>query len=118
MEKQTNFQVSVNPLGEKMFREVFKREVFDKEHPPPLTGVREFTVNHLFANVWSRSADDFGPNPKITLRERRLISIALLAAQGFSDQLKEHVTGAFHAEIDERELLDHWHGQAFELLPT
>ena len=97
---------NVDPLGQKMYEEVLRKDLFDKDHPPPLTGVREFTVNHLFANVWSRSRETAGEHLPLSLRERRLVTIALLAAQGRSDQLKEHVTGACRAGIAKETLIE------------
>ena len=98
--------VTINPLGQKMYEEVLGKPVFADNQMPPLIGVREFTVNHLFANVWSRSLNVSGENPGITLRERRLITMALLAAQGRSDQLKDHVRGASRAGIAKEVLLE------------
>ena len=95
----------VDTSGERMYVEVLRKPVFDKDHAPPLEGVREFTINHLFANVWSRSNNDV-IGQTINLRERRLITIALLAAQGRSDQLTEHVSGARKAGLAEAELLE------------
>ncbi|HXV64380.1 MAG TPA: carboxymuconolactone decarboxylase family protein [Vicinamibacteria bacterium] len=76
-------EVPKDPKGVEMFEKVLGRpEPKDK----PLEGVRELAVNHLFAKIWSR--------PGLRLRDRRLITIALLAAQGRADQLREHVRGA------------------------
>lgn len=97
---------NADPLGQKMYEEVLGKDLFDEDHPPPLLGVREFTVNHLFANVWSRSSESIVENPPLTLRERRLVTIALLAAQGRSDQLKEHISGARRVGIAKESLLD------------
>jgi len=88
----------IDPVGEEMYEAVLGKPLFDEEHPPPLSGVRELTVNHLFAKVWSRSRVKSG-EPPLTLHERRLVTIALLAAQGRTDQLKEHVTGAHKAGV-------------------
>ena len=52
----------------------------------PLTGIREPSINHLFAKVWTREG--------LSIRDRRLITIALLAAQGRRDQLRSHLRGA------------------------
>ena len=79
--------------------------MFNEKHPPPLRGVREFTVNHLFANVWSRSKDG-AAGQTISVRERRLITIALLAAQGRGDQLADHVCGARASKLTEAELIE------------
>ena len=98
--------VTINPLGQQMYEEVLRKPITADKDVPALAGVREFTVNHLFANVWSRSLNVSEENPGITLRERRLITIALLAAQGRSDQLKDHVRGASRAGIAKEVLLE------------
>lgn len=99
-------EAMINPLGQKMYEEVLGKPVFADKDGPAFTGVREFTINHLFANVWSRSLNVSEENPGITLRERRLVTIALLAAQGRSDQLKDHVRGASRAGIAKEVLLE------------
>jgi 4-carboxymuconolactone decarboxylase len=86
-----------DPAGVAMYERIFGRpEPKDK----PLSGVREFSVNHLFANVWSRGG--------LSLRDRRLITIALLAAQGRPDQLKAHLRGARLGEepLSEAEIME------------
>ncbi|MGH7555975.1 MAG: carboxymuconolactone decarboxylase family protein [Longimicrobiales bacterium] len=60
--------------------------VLGRPHGKPLTGIRELTINHLFAHVWNR--------PGLSMRDRSLITIALLAAAGRPDQLRSHVRGA------------------------
>lgn len=95
-----------DPVGQEMYEEVLRKDLFDEDHPPPLAGVREFTVNHLFANIWARSREHEGECPPLSLRERRLVTIALLAAQGRSDQLKDHVSGAYRAGIAEESLIE------------
>ena len=97
---------NTDPIGQEMYEEVLKKGLFDEDHPPPLAGVRELTVNHLFANIWSRSREQTGECPPVSLRERRLVTIALLAAQGRSDQLKEHVVGACRAGIAKDSLIE------------
>jgi 4-carboxymuconolactone decarboxylase len=99
-------EVTISPLGQRMYEEVLGKPVLSDKNRPPLIGVREFTVNHLFANVWSRSLNVSEESPGVTLYERRLITIALLAAQGRSDQLKDHVCGACRAGIEEGVLLE------------
>ena len=47
-------------------------------------------INHLFAKIWTR--------PGLSIRDRRLVTIALLAAQGRPDQLKSHLRGALTGE--------------------
>jgi 4-carboxymuconolactone decarboxylase len=51
----------------------------------------EMTIDHLFANVWSR--------PGLSPRDRSLITVALLAAQGRDDELRSHIAGATNQGI-------------------
>lgn len=104
-EKSQANGAQVDPIGEAMYREVLKQPVFKQGQPTALKGVREFTINHVFAKVWSRSSKHI-EGQTISLRERRLITIALLAAQGRSDQLTEHVRGAARSGLKEAELLE------------
>lgn len=93
----------VDPLeeGAAMYKKVLRKPL-----TLPLRGLRVFTVNHLFAKIWSRSESlAKRPNP-LGLKERRLITIALLAAQGRPEQLKEHVHGAVHDGVSEDELME------------
>lgn len=90
MEDQNHVgDTNADPLGKKMYEEVLRKNLFDPDPFSLLIGVREFTVNHLFAKVWSRSRETTGEHPPLSLRERRLVTIALLAAQGRGDQLRE-----------------------------
>ena len=66
-----------DPVGLKMYC-----DLFGKENKVPLIGVREFTINHLFAKIWSRSREPIDKERMISLRERSMITVALLAAQG------------------------------------
>lgn len=102
----SNADPPIDPVGEEMYDEVLRKPLFDEKNPPPLSGVRELTVNHLFAKIWSRSRVQSGETPALTLHERRLVTIALLAAQGRTDQLKEHVTGAFKAKVARESLIE------------
>jgi 4-carboxymuconolactone decarboxylase len=94
----------VSSAGRSMYRKVLGKDPLNEDST--LVGIREFTVNHLFANIWTRSNDHSKLPFKITLRERRFISIALLAAQGFSEQLAEHAKGALADGVNEAELLE------------
>ncbi len=56
-----------------------------------------YTADHLFADIWSR--------PGLSTRERRLVLIGLLAAQGAHDVLGIQVQAAFNnGELDEQAL--------------
>ena len=63
-------------------------KIFGKPAPEggPLRGLKELSINHLFASVWTREG--------LSVRDRRLVTIALLAAQGRADQLRDHIRGA------------------------
>jgi 4-carboxymuconolactone decarboxylase len=48
------------------------------------------TIDHLFAEIWAR--------PALTIRERRLLLIGAVAAQGNMDIAKIQLTAALHNE--------------------
>jgi alkylhydroperoxidase/carboxymuconolactone decarboxylase family protein YurZ len=79
--------------GKAMYHAVFGHESSDD-----LTGLREFTLEHLYADIWSRNA--------ITLRERCIITVALLAAQGRDGELRQHLRAAVHQGLSKDELLE------------
>ena len=86
-----------DPAGVEMYEKVLGQpEPADR----PLTGIREPSINHLFAKIWTR--------PGLSIRDRRLVTIALLAAQGRTDQLKSHIRGALTGEdrLTKDELLE------------
>ncbi|MFN8007894.1 MAG: carboxymuconolactone decarboxylase family protein [Terriglobia bacterium] len=105
-DKTDGEDAQIDPMGRRMYEEVLQKSVQEGGNAPSLVGVREFTLNHLFAKVWSRSLDVSDEKPGLTLKERRLITIALLAAQGRNDQLKEHIRGACRAGIPKEVLLE------------
>ena len=86
-----------DPQGVDMYEKVLgKPEPANK----PMTRVRELADNHLFAKIWSR--------PGLSIRDRRLITIALLASQGRPDQLASHIRGARTGSdrLSEEEILE------------
>jgi 4-carboxymuconolactone decarboxylase len=85
-----------DPKGIEWYEKVLGKRVPDK----PLEGVSALGVDHLFANVWSR--------PGLSIRDRRLITLALLAAQGRESQLEDHIRGARRGEepLTREELLE------------
>ncbi len=86
-----------DPIGVAMYEKVLGQpEPADR----PLTGIREPSINHLFAKIWTRDG--------LSIRDRRLITIALLAAQGRQDQLKSHLRGARLGEekLTQEEILE------------
>ncbi|MFD6857270.1 carboxymuconolactone decarboxylase family protein [Rhodococcus sp. NPDC060090] len=55
------------------------------------------TADHLFADIWSR--------PGLSLRDRRLLLLGALAAQGLSDVAEIQIGAALHnEELDEEQL--------------
>ncbi len=56
-----------------------------------------FTIDHLFANVWSRT-------DKLSTVNRSKITVAMLAALGRDSELKAHLKGARHQGISDGEL--------------
>ncbi len=65
-----------------------------------LTGIQELSINHLFGKIWSRKG--------LSIRDRRLITICLLASQGKVPQLKSHIRGARLGsdKLSEEEILE------------
>ena len=72
----------------------------------PLSGLREFTINHLFAKVWRRSRPPIDEQRMISLRERSMITVALLAAQGRTEELRSHVGGARRLGISKEQIVE------------
>ena len=87
--------------GEEMYEMVFGEP--DKK---PLIGLREFTIKHLFANIWSRSRPRLAGKNAITLKDRSMITVALLASQGRNEELETHLKGALHLGISKEQLLE------------
>src|SRR5687767_4391147 len=102
----TNHQ---NPAANPVGMEVYKL-VFGKSGDLPLIGLREFTVNHLFANIWSRSDEKHQIKEEedmISMKERSMITVALLAAHGSAEDLRKHVSAALNQlNITKQQLLE------------
>lgn len=64
----------------------------------PMQGVREISYDHLFPGVWNR--------PGLSLRDRSLVTIAVLAAGGHEDQLRAHLKGARSRGVELEEILE------------
>jgi 4-carboxymuconolactone decarboxylase len=82
------------------------QRIFGQPNEDPLIGLREFTVNHLFANIWGRSVAPADPQTMISLRERSLITVALLAAQGREQELRKHIGAARHQGLSKEQILE------------
>ncbi len=72
-----------HPDGPTMYQKIFGKPAPARE---PLRGLQELSINHLFAKVWTRQG--------LSIRDRRLVTLALLAAQGRPEQLRDHIRGA------------------------
>ena len=90
-----------NPDGQEMYE-----MLFGKPARAPLIGLREFTINHLFANVWNRSRPPIDEARMISLKERSMITVALLAAQGRNEELESHIRGALHQGVSKEQVLE------------
>lgn len=75
----------------------YERILGDRFSKSPI-GIRELSINHLFAKVWNRGV--------LSDRDRSLITIALLAFQGHKDQLTAHVRGAKRRGMSRDEVLE------------
>jgi 4-carboxymuconolactone decarboxylase len=71
--------------GLRLYRQVFGRGRSMIEADP----LAEMTIDHLFADVWSREE-------YLSTTERSIITVALLAAQGRDDELRTHIDGAMN----------------------
>ena len=86
-------------------QEMYKM-VFGTPERKRLIGLREFTIKHLFANIWSRSRPPIAETQMITLKERSMITVALLASQGRNEELRSHIKGALHLGISKEQILE------------
>lgn len=60
--------------------------------------MREMSVKHLFGEVWSR--------PGLALRDRSMITVAVLMALARTEELKFHMRGALNNGVSREELLE------------
>lgn len=81
--------------GEETFERVLGR-------PPsgggPDRGVRQVSYDHLWPEVWNR--------PGLSLRDRSLVTLAVLAAGGHLPQLRAHLQGARDRGVELDEVLE------------
>lgn len=78
--------------GLEMMRQVYGWEIGDA--PGDFFGI---TVDHLFGDIWTR--------PGLTLRDRRLLLIGVLAGQGLNDVLDIQIPAALaNGELSPEEL--------------
>ena len=71
------------PEGSAMYERILGKAAPTAVAPVSL---RALTIDHLFAKIWTREG--------LSIRDRRLVTVALLAAQGRPDQLRDHIRGA------------------------
>jgi len=71
--------------------------LFGEERKPSETALDEFTLNHLFANVWSRTQ-------QLSRPQRSMTTVALLAGLGRDLELKRHIEGALHQGITREQI--------------
>lgn len=65
-------------------QETYKR-LFGKERTELSTAFDEMTVDHLFARIWTREG--------LAIRDRSLITVAILSALGRENELRSHLRG-------------------------
>jgi 4-carboxymuconolactone decarboxylase len=68
------------------------------ESKPNDTALDDFTIEHLFADVWSR--------PNLEMRQRSMITVALLAALGKDRELARHIEGALNLGITRDKIIE------------
>jgi|SRR6266850_1825427 4-carboxymuconolactone decarboxylase len=86
---------SAREKGQAVYKKLFGEE---RESKPDDTALDGMTIDHLFAGVWSR--------PNLQMRQRSMITVALLAALGRDRELKRHIEGALHLGITRDEIIE------------
>ena len=72
-------------------------EVYGWEMPDLPGDYFALTVDHLFADIWSR--------PGLSMRDKRIMTLSVVTASGLTDLAEIHVNAALHnAEMTEDEL--------------
>jgi 4-carboxymuconolactone decarboxylase len=66
------------------------------EVPEATREMMDITVEHLFGDIWSR--------PGLAVRDRSMVTVAVLAALGRDQQLQLHMRGALNLGITQDEL--------------
>ena len=82
-----------DPRGLDMYERVLGRPFAGR-----LDGVREHTINHLFAEIWSR--------PQLPLKIRSLVTLGMLAALNRPDETKGHIGGALNNGATPEEIVE------------
>jgi 4-carboxymuconolactone decarboxylase len=76
------------------------KTLFGGEPTPSVTSadMMQLSTSHLFGEVWSR--------PGLSLRDRELITISVIAALGRERQLRLHIQGALNAGLTKDEIVE------------
>ena len=86
---------SARERGQAVYKKLFGEE---RESKPDDTALDDFTIEHLFADVWSR--------PNLQMTQRSMITVALLAALRRDRELGRHIEGALHLGITRDEIIE------------
>ena len=81
--------------GQAAYKALFGRE---KTLNADSTDLDQFTIDHLYADIWSRRT--------IPLRVRSMITLTLLTALGWDRELQMHLEGALRLGITREEILE------------
>gem|GEM_PF-3303954 len=77
--------------GVSTYNEILRPKEKERSETAAVVGIRELTLDHLYADIWQRG--------QLSLQERRLVTIAILAVQGHTSQLKTHIIGALRSDV-------------------
>ena len=86
---------SARERGQAVYKKLFGEK---RESKPDDTALDDFTIEHLFTDVWSR--------PNLQMRQRSMITVALLAALGRDRELPRHIEGALNLGITRDEIIE------------
>ncbi|MDA8356201.1 MAG: carboxymuconolactone decarboxylase family protein [Actinomycetota bacterium] len=93
----------LDAVGRDILRQLFGERSNDPSRPtPPATELApeffDLVRQFCYGMFWSR--------PGLALRDRSLITVAMLAAAGSQDQLASHLRGALNAGVTRDELIE------------
>ena len=77
--------------GVSTYNEILRPKEKERSETAAVVGIRELTLDHLYADIWQRG--------QLSLQERRLVTMAILAVQGHTSQLKTHIIGALRSDV-------------------
>jgi alkylhydroperoxidase/carboxymuconolactone decarboxylase family protein YurZ len=80
------------------------KEYFGIQYKRPLTDLRKLTLEHLYGRIWIRSKDN--RSAILTIEERNLLTVALLAAQGRQEQLLKHLTASKNLKVPVEKIVE------------